>query len=323
MLASVVIPTYNRPDSVLRLLDSLTQQTLSPTSLEVIVVDDGSTYDPTVITQKQYPFTCRYIRQENSGATIARNNGAQHSRGEILVVIDDDVTVTPPVLAALTDLCCREPAALVMGTLISRTAESSPSPFTHCALTTVNKFAHAGSNSGQDRELLFSWCNTQLLAVRRRDFFALGMFQDPTGGWPNWDDVDFGYRAHLAGYRLLQSSQAIGYHWDNSLSSLAAACNRWRRAGKSAVRLLETHPGIQSYLPMLLDKTPVIWAQDRPGLILKKSMRRLLAAKLMVWAMERAATQLERHYPQHQIALLKLYSWIQGSYMVSGYREGL
>jgi glycosyltransferase involved in cell wall biosynthesis len=323
MLASVIIPTYNRPDTVLRLLDSLTRQTLSPAAFEVIVVDDGSTYDSSLITQQQYPFALKYLRQPNSGATIARNNGAQHSQGDVLVVIDDDVTVTPPVLAALTDLCCRETAVLVMGTLISRSEDPAPSPFTQSALAAVNNYDHAGSGDNQDRELLFSWCNTQLLAVRRADFFALGMLQDPTGGWPNWDDVDFGYRAHLAGFRLLQSSQAVGYHWDNSLRSLAAACNRWQRAGQSAVRLFQTHPGLQPHLPMLQDKTPVNWSQDSPKLVIKKAVRRLLAVSPMIWLMEQAAAVIEQGYPKHQGVLLRLYSWIQGSYMALGYREGL
>ncbi|MCA9916332.1 MAG: glycosyltransferase family 2 protein [Anaerolineales bacterium] len=323
MLASVIIPTYNRPDTVLRLLDSLVEQTLAPEAFEVIVVDDGSEYDPTIITERAFPFALHYMRQPNSGATIARNNGAQKSQGDVLVVIDDDVTVTPPVLEALTSLCCREEGVVVMGTLITRSVTEPPTPFLSCALEEVNNLAHAGGAASEDKELSFAWCNTQLLAVRRSDFFALGMLQDPTGGWPNWDDVDFGYRSHLAGLRLLQSSQAVGYHWDNSLRSLAATCNRWQRACKSAVRLFETHPGLQPHIPMLHDKTPVAWSQDSPKLIVRKFVRQVLAWPFVLRGMERLVEQLEKDFPKHKSLLNRLYTWIQGSYMVLGYREGL
>jgi hypothetical protein len=38
------------------------------------------------------------------------------------------------------------------------------------------------------------------------------MLQDPTGGygWPNWDDVEFGYRAYLSGYRHYKAAEQLG-----------------------------------------------------------------------------------------------------------------
>ncbi|MCB8968161.1 MAG: glycosyltransferase [Ardenticatenaceae bacterium] len=320
---SVIIPTYNRPDSVLKLLDSLCTQTLSPQQFEVIVVDDGSTYDEAVITKRPFPFSLQYIRQQNSGATITRNNGAQHSQGEVLVVIDDDVTVAPEALQALSELCLREEKVLVMGTLITRSVVEPPPPFIVCALGAINKRPHAGSQDQQDREVHFSWANTQLLAVKRADFYELGMLQDPTGGWPNWDDVDFGYRAHLAGFRLLQSGQATGYHWDNSLRDLESTCNRWQRACKSAVRLFEVHPGLIPHLPMLHDKMPINWSQDSANMVARKLLRRVLALGPSVWLLQKMAQQLERGYPARKKWLCWLYLLIQGSYMSRGYREGL
>ncbi len=78
---SVVIPTYNRIDSLQRLLESLNHQTLSPDQYEVIVVDDGSAYAPDVITNTSFRFALTYLRQENQGATVARNYGAQANQG--------------------------------------------------------------------------------------------------------------------------------------------------------------------------------------------------------------------------------------------------
>ncbi len=316
---TVVIPSYNRKESVLRTLHSLANQTLPPDQFEVIVVDDGSKYDAQEVTQHTFPFSFFYLRQSNQGATIARNNGVKQSRGGVLVFIDDDVTVSPPTLAALAEALYREPHRLVMGTLVSR-SNGTPSLFTQDALELANGRSHIGL--AHDQEVAFTESNTQLLAVKREDFFALGMLQDPTGGWPNWDDVDFGYRAHLAGFCLVQSAQAVGEHWDYSLAELGAACRRWQRASKSAVRLFRVHPGLQPHIPMLHDKTPIVWGQDSAKTVLRKMVRRFTALSPVLWGMEQTVTLLERYYPSPAF-LRTLYRWIQGSYMVRGYQEGL
>jgi glycosyltransferase involved in cell wall biosynthesis len=318
---SVVIPTYNRKDSVLRTLSSLCQQTLPADEYEVIVVDDGSSYDTAEITTNPFPFRLEYLRQANQGATIARNNGARRSQGEVLVFIDDDVTISEQALAALADACTRETAVLTMGTLISRT-NGAPSPFTQDAVTLANQRVMNMNGRSQDQFVHFSECNTQLLSIKRDDFFALGMLQDPTGGWPNWDDVDFGYRAHLAGFRLLQSAKAVGEHWDYSIEALDKASHRWWRASKSAVRLFQVHPGLQPHIPMLHDKTPISLKEDSPAMIGRKLLRRLVASKLLLWSMEKGVQLLERSYPSPAL-LRPLYRWIQGSYMLRGYRAGL
>lgn len=317
---SVVTPTYNRPESVLRLLESLCQQTLPDDQYEVIVVDDGSTYDPHEIVSQLFPFGFQFLRKKNEGATIARNFGVQRAQGEVLVFIDDDVTISPGALAALAEACLGEEQIVAMGRLVSR-SNGEPGLFTQDALAIANKgVAENGRITNQYRH--FSHCNTQLLAVKRDDFFDLGMLQDPTGGWPNWDDVDFGYRSHLAGFRLLEVGQAVGEHWDYSLADLGAACQRWQRAGKSAARLFQVHPGLQPHIPMFYHKTPIDWRQDSPRQIARKCVHSLAAASVVLWGMEQATRVIERTIRARKL-LRPLYRWIQGSYMYRGYREGL
>ncbi|RMH02240.1 MAG: glycosyltransferase family 2 protein [Chloroflexi bacterium] len=318
---SVVIPTYNRPESVLRTLDSLCRQTLPFAEFEVVVVDDGSNYEAARVAKRPFPFSFRFIRQPNQGATIARNNGVSQTSGEVLVFIDDDVTISPEALAVLAEACLTHERIIAMGTLISRSDSDAPSPFTRDALALANA-RYAGNGRYTDEFVPFVECNTQLLAVRREDFMALGMLQDPTGGWPNWDDVDFGYRAHLAGFRLLRCGQAVGEHWDYSLADLQKACLRWQRAGKSAVRLFQVHPGLRPHIPMFADKTPVTWGEDPPRLVIRKLVRQVSATPLVVWSMEQIVRVLERVYPSPGL-LRPFYRWIQGNYMYRGYREGL
>ena len=92
---SVVVPAYNVEAYIGECLDSLLDSTLR--TLEVIVVDDGST-DATHDIARKYAHRdprVKVFRQTNSGQGIARNVGVEHARGEYLTFIDSDDTVPP------------------------------------------------------------------------------------------------------------------------------------------------------------------------------------------------------------------------------------
>ena len=319
LTASVVIPTYNRIDSLRRLLESLDRQTLKPECYEVIVVDDGSIYDPGEVTNQPYRFALTYLRQENRGATIARNFGAQQTRGEVLVFIDDDIAVTEKTLEALVEACSGDRKVVAVGKLIACNINMASS-FTKLAVEEENKRGNIDLIT--NKPINFVACNTQLLAVKRTDFIELGMLQDPTGGWPNWDDVDFGYRAHLAGFQLVRVAGAVGEHWDYSLSSLNSATQRWYRASKSAVRLFQRYPGLKQSIPMFVDMTPIKWREDPPRLIVRKCLRKMISSKTMLALMERFVVLLDQNYSSPTV-LRPLYRWIEGAYKYQGYQQGL
>lgn len=86
---SVVIPTYNSAHFLLKAVSSVQAQQW-PT-LEIIVVDDGSTDDtPAVLRKLSQKEGVRCIRQENAGPAAARNRGIRESRGEWIAFLDDD-----------------------------------------------------------------------------------------------------------------------------------------------------------------------------------------------------------------------------------------
>lgn len=315
---SVIIPTYKRRRSVLRLLNSLKTQTLPVDQYEVIVVDDGSPDDTHTIVNLEFPFSFQYIKQENQGATVARNHGVEKSVGNILVFIDDDITISPNTLELLADRCSAVPKQIAMGTLIQRN-DGDDSIYANIQLAEIH---HKMTNRDFFQDFVF--CNTELLAVRRQDFFELGKLQDPTKGrgWPNWDDVDFGYRAHLNGYKLLQVADAVGEHWDYSMGDWHTACRRWQRASRSAVLLFNAHPRLQQHLPMLHDKIPIQWGADSPRLIGRKMIRAMTSTKIVVWVLEQSIKTMEKVWPSPKI-LRPLYRWVAGGYMYQGYQQGL
>lgn len=316
---SVIIPTYDRKTSLNRLVESLCAQTMDPGKFEVIIVDDGSPTSQLAGSNADYPFQLVLLRQENQGATIARNYGAEISQGKILVFIDDDVTISPGTLQALADAFIHEKRIIALGTLTPR-SEGSESTFSQYAVSLDGNRNWAGYHTGNDPS--YVECNTQVLAINREDFFELGMLKDPTGGWPNWDDVDLGYRANKAGFRFVRVSSAQGVHWDNSLSSLERACKRWFNASKSAVLLFQKYPDLKSSLPMFDDKSPINWQNDDLNLIIRKIVRSIASTELVMAWMKSVTKMLEKTFP-HPESLRTGYRWISGGYMFRGYRQGL
>ena len=108
-LFSIVIAVYNDWVPLDQCLRSLQQQTNAP-PFEVIIVDDGSSEAAPEFIRRWlncYPLTI--VRQCHAGISVARNRGAQISRGTVLVFVDADCKVQVNCLAALASTITASP----------------------------------------------------------------------------------------------------------------------------------------------------------------------------------------------------------------------
>ena len=98
---SVVIPTYNRANLVSRAIRSAQEQAWP--SLEIIVVDDGSSDDTAAVIRDQHRNVSYLRQQRNSGVGAARNRGICEARNHWVVCLDDDDTLLPGALHCMSD----------------------------------------------------------------------------------------------------------------------------------------------------------------------------------------------------------------------------
>jgi glycosyltransferase involved in cell wall biosynthesis len=104
-VVSVIIPVYNGEQFIAQALESVFAQDYRP--FEVIVVDDGSTdQTPALVQQRK---DVRYIRQENSGESLARNNGIKAAQGEFIAFLDADDLWMPEKLSRQMQLLHEHP----------------------------------------------------------------------------------------------------------------------------------------------------------------------------------------------------------------------
>ncbi len=95
-LVSIVVPYFNRADTIDETIQSVFAQTFS--DHELILVDDGSTDQESVKKLEQlridYP-TIIILEQKNQGVAAARNNGISKARGKYIVCLDSDDIIDP------------------------------------------------------------------------------------------------------------------------------------------------------------------------------------------------------------------------------------
>ena len=120
-MISVVIPLYNKAQSIRKTLDSVLAQTYK--DFEIVVVDDGSTDDSANVAEAVlcectvYGVECKgkIIRTANGGVSSARNEGILAAKGEYIAFLDGDDLWHPEYLETLHQLIVDYPNAALYG----------------------------------------------------------------------------------------------------------------------------------------------------------------------------------------------------------------
>lgn len=120
-MISVVIPLYNKAQSIRNTLDSVLAQTYK--DFEIVVVDDGSTDGSADVAEAVlrectvYGVECKgkVIRKANGGVSSARNAGILAAKGEYIAFLDGDDLWHPEYLETLHQLMVDYPDAALYG----------------------------------------------------------------------------------------------------------------------------------------------------------------------------------------------------------------
>ncbi|MGI5401452.1 glycosyltransferase [Streptomyces sp. CA-135486] len=226
MNISVVVPSYNTGPQVRLLLLCLAQCELDVgDSLEVVVVDDGSTDDTgdlLVELELTYPLTYVFLpRTPASGRAAARNAGIAKAFGDVVVMVDADQIVEPNFIAAharfhrlRTDLVVVGPRGdlgegVIDDERLARefSLEGMPEIVGWDGRDRVmTEFSENFNNLATCWHYAFS-CN---LSVRREHLLAVGGFDEGFLGW-GLEDSELGYRLYRRGLAFAFNPKALAY----------------------------------------------------------------------------------------------------------------
>ena len=224
LVASIVIPTRNRPRALQECLDALASQSVAAGTFEVIVVDDGS-HQPVQLEVARWAgrFQLVLVRQQNTGPAGARHRGVAEARGEFVAFTDDDCLPTPDWLKNLITPLWKQPEAMVGGTTYNGLKNDIRAETSQLILELV--YEHF--NSDPSGAYFFASNN---IACRRDSYHASGGF-DVNFDSPAAEDREFCDRWRLQERPLVWVPEArIEHRHPQSLYEFTRLHYRYGRA---------------------------------------------------------------------------------------------
>ncbi len=220
---SVVVPTYNRSESLARLLESLGDV---GDDCEVIVVDDHSTDDTEdVVTASEVG---RYVLNRGDGRIQARETGIKEASGDVIGFLEDDMTVENEFFVSITSAFSDFDADIVQSMVVDHHDGKSVQRVEKEPTWYQWNFEH-GTNLNYCREPRdIDFCKESGLFVRREVIEDISMGDDNLIGDGYGESISFAFRAKSEGYSILYQPQAVAHHYGATTGGTVEAAGKSR-----------------------------------------------------------------------------------------------
>ena len=207
--ASTIILSYNTRDLTLDCLARFTPA-LSAAGWQIIVVDNASTDGTAAAVRRAFPAVQVIIAPTNRGYAAGNNLGLAAARGEMVILLNSDVIVTPAVLTSLVDRLPRQPA---LGALSAGLGTATGAAQAHAfgrdptlgVLLRRNLARLRGRAESErwdiDRPIAVDWVSGACLAVRAAAIAQAGLLDERF--FLYFEDVDWCRRFRAVGWRVV------------------------------------------------------------------------------------------------------------------------
>lgn len=245
---SIVIPSYERCDSLLRLLTSIEQSVTAGDPIEVVVVLDGSTdgsAEGVAALTPGFPIALRCLWQENTGPSGARNHGLVAARGPICLMVDDDMTIDRLSIETHRQFHRQSatPSVLLGPHVEGGKDRASPARSLPNVIAERNQRL---SEQGAITDAFDFW--TGVMSVPSETLRRIGAFDEGFRGWGE-EDVELGFRVLAAEIPVAFDSRAGARHHRHRRPGDAIRAQRER--GRNLVHLCAAHPAALARVQLL------------------------------------------------------------------------
>lgn len=178
---------------------------------EVVVADDGSSDESIPYLQNNWPNVRIVPLQNNSGHVIAANKGVAESKGEIVVMLDNDVRVdrdfVDPLISHFDDSKVFAVNSKIIVPRLGNINESVKAVTFHHGMLYLSCIQNPPEHA-----IPILYATACSAAYRRSTYLDLGGF-DSLYPPLYWDDTDLCYRARKRGYKVLYEPKSKIEHW--------------------------------------------------------------------------------------------------------------
>ena len=254
-LVSVIILNYNGLAFLPRCLETLFASTYRP--LEIIVVDNASKDGSLDYIRQNYPEVKILAFDENFGYSGAYNRAVQSAAGEILVLLNFDVEVEPDWLNQPVELFVQDerlgacqPKLLGLRKRTHFEYAGGSGGFMDCygyPFARGRVFDVLEEDTGQfDDVRSCFWATGASLFVRKSVYQDVGGLDDTF--FLHMEEIDFCWRLHLYGWKVLVAPQSIVYHYSGAALSAASYRKIYYNQRNSLMMLIKNY-SIRKLIP--------------------------------------------------------------------------
>ncbi len=212
-LTSIVIVTFNQLEYTKKCVESLKRCTLEPH--EIIFVDNGSKDGTLQWLRKLVSENSNYRlieNKENLGFAKGCNQGIQFSRGEYIVLLNNDVIVTERWLSGLLDCLKRAPDAGIVGPMTNNISGHQKVEVNYKDENGIEDFAKRFRETYRGRRIPLRRIVGFCMLFRKELIDKIGLL-DESFGTGNFEDDDLCLRAELAGFRNYIAGDVFIHHY--------------------------------------------------------------------------------------------------------------
>jgi GT2 family glycosyltransferase len=195
LFLSVVVPTYNRDEPLCNTVRDLQAQSWS--QREILIVDQSEQHDDaTTRFLEALPAGARRVAQQPPNLPGARNRGIREARGDVVVFVDDDMSVPPTTLARIAAAYEDERIDALTATILGPPGTDDQA---HRNTYGGRCSFIAGVQRIQPASMIGGF-----MTFRRSVFTRVGGFDEWLGTRPRAanEDIEFARRVELAGFPL-------------------------------------------------------------------------------------------------------------------------
>lgn len=231
---SVVIPTFNRSETLARVLPELARQTLPTDQYELLLCDSGSTDGTNELVAELAIPNLRHIRPaENRGRSGARNAGIREAVGEFVLFTDADILPSPNLLEEHLRLHRAHPHCAVVGLEVQ---VDTVAEYEQVRDNPYDKGRHM--HGRDDKEMSWLFFLTGNASAPRQALLDVGLFDENFTVYGH-EDLELGYRLQKAGYPIRYNASAVNYHWHPV--PFEERCDKMRHSGVATRRFYDKH----------------------------------------------------------------------------------
>jgi len=217
-MITVIIPNWNGRNLLEECLGSLERQTFR--DFEIIVVDNGSTDGSKEFIRDRFPDVKIIEMKENTGFASACNAGIRESKGDLIVLLNNDANADEKWLEKMVSVFEKHPeigfcASRILFKDDSGIIDSAGDEFSTWGFGYKRGHGEEDDARFNEETSVFSACAGA--GVYRKEMFErIGYFDEDFFAY--YEDIDLSWRAWATQYRCLYVPEAVVYHKEKATS---------------------------------------------------------------------------------------------------------